>query len=296
LAGEHTEAPVGSTSINPASRPASSAEKPNYVLGYSEDEFRRLEQQAALLRDLTEDVLRRAGISQGMHVLDLGCGVGDVSLLAAELVGPSGSVLGLDSSSEAVDTARRRAEADGKQWIRFAPVEIDSFATEARFDAVIGRLVLMFQPDPSATLRRVSALLRPGGIVAFHESCVPTTRSVPDVALYRQTFDWVIATFERAGFETDMGAKLLQTFIGAGLPLPNLIAGANVGGGPDWPGYANAAGLMRSLLPAAERLGVVSAGEAQIETLAERIRDEAVALNATIFWPTFVGAWVRLPG
>ena len=121
-------------------------------------------------------------------------------------------------------------------------------------------------------------------------------RCVPNVALYRQTFDWIMATFERAGFETDMGAKLLQTFIAAGLPLPDLIAGARAGGGPDWPGYDNVAGLMRSLLPAAERFGVVSAGEVQIETLAERIRDEAVALKATVFWPTLVGAWTRLLG
>ena len=58
-----------------------------YPLGYSEVEARRLEQQAALYKELTEDVLRRAGLCAGMRVLDVGCGVGDVSLLAAELVG-----------------------------------------------------------------------------------------------------------------------------------------------------------------------------------------------------------------
>ena len=64
---------------------------PQYVLGRSEVESQRLIKQAAFLRPSTERVFRKAGISEGMHVLDLaGCGAGDVSFLAAELVGSSG--------------------------------------------------------------------------------------------------------------------------------------------------------------------------------------------------------------
>jgi hypothetical protein len=55
-----------------------------YALGYSESEFKRLESQGVFFRDLTEDVLCRAGVVSGMRVLDVGCGVGDVSLLAGE--------------------------------------------------------------------------------------------------------------------------------------------------------------------------------------------------------------------
>jgi SAM-dependent methyltransferase len=76
-----------------------------YALGYSNSEFKRLELQASLIRDLTENVLRRAGIVPGMRVLDVGCGVGDVSLLAAEIVGPSGFVLGVDRSADATAVA-----------------------------------------------------------------------------------------------------------------------------------------------------------------------------------------------
>ena len=69
---------------------------PQYVLGRSETESQRLVRQAAFLRPSTERVFRKAGIAEGMHVLDLGCGAGDVSFLAAELVGPTGSVMGID--------------------------------------------------------------------------------------------------------------------------------------------------------------------------------------------------------
>ena len=71
-----------------------------YARGYSEGEFKRLESQGRFFHDVTADVLRRAGIVSGMRVLDIGCGVGDVSLLAAEFVGPSGTVLGIDRSAE----------------------------------------------------------------------------------------------------------------------------------------------------------------------------------------------------
>jgi SAM-dependent methyltransferase len=134
-----------------------------YALGYSESEFRRLEQQGAYFRDLTDDVLRRAGVEPGMHVLVVGCGVGDVSLLAGMLVGPTGAVLGIDRSAEAIEVARRRAVAAGQASLRFEAVELDAFSTERKFDAVIGRLVLMYLPDPAATLRRLRLHLRRGG-------------------------------------------------------------------------------------------------------------------------------------
>jgi ubiquinone/menaquinone biosynthesis C-methylase UbiE len=125
----------------------------SYPLGYDEGEAQRLTKQAALFEDLTEDVLRRAGVGAGMHVLDLGCGVGDVSFLAARLVGAHGTVLGIDRSASSVKFARQRAAALGVQNILFEAAELDAYDTAKSFDAVIGRLVLLYLPDPAATLR-----------------------------------------------------------------------------------------------------------------------------------------------
>jgi SAM-dependent methyltransferase len=83
--------------------------QPRYILGHDRDELDRLIDQARFFGDLTEEVLRRAGVGPGMRVLDLGCGTGDVSFLAARLVGPTGAVLGVDRSPEAVAVAERRA-------------------------------------------------------------------------------------------------------------------------------------------------------------------------------------------
>jgi ubiquinone/menaquinone biosynthesis C-methylase UbiE len=90
-----------------------------YALGYSEREKERLVIQSRIYGDLTEWLFRMAGIQPGMSVLDVGCGVGDVSLLAASIVGPAGSVLGVDRATDSIATARGRAQAAGLENVAF---------------------------------------------------------------------------------------------------------------------------------------------------------------------------------
>ena len=125
----------------------------SYPLGYSEDEAHRLATQAAFFEDLTGDVFQRAGIGMGMQVLDLGCGVGDVSFLAAGMVGAAGTVLGIDRNASSIQTARHRAMGLGLSNVQFEVSDLDTFADNGRrFDALIGRLVLLYLPDPAAYL------------------------------------------------------------------------------------------------------------------------------------------------
>ena len=275
------------------SGPANANDERDYALGYTETEFERLQSQGRFFRDLMEDLLRRAGIASGMHVLDVGCGVGDVSLLAAELVGPSGGVLGIDRSTEAVNVAHIRAVRARQHWVRFYSTELDEFATEENFGAIVGRLILLYLSNPAATLRRLSRNLRPGGILVFQEMIMPLVRSNPDGKHFHQCLAWIIETFGRAGAEVDMGSKLFATFLSAGLP-PQMILAGRVEGGPDSPIYGWLAGVLRSLLPMAERLNVATAVEVQIETIAERMRNEAVQENACIMAAPFIGAWTQL--
>src|SRR5215467_6260293 len=146
------------------------------VLGHSDPELRRLAMQAAFWGELTEEVFQRAGIGAGMHVLDIGSGAGDVAFLAAKMVGPSGSVLGIDRSADAVKRASARAAELGLSWCHFSVAGVEAFETEQRFDAVVGRLVLMYLNDPARTLRSLTRRLRPGGIVAFHEVVLNSMR------------------------------------------------------------------------------------------------------------------------
>jgi ubiquinone/menaquinone biosynthesis C-methylase UbiE len=83
-----------------------------YLLGHADVEVRRLLLQAQLYDDYTEHALRLAGLRPGMRVLDMGCGPGDVSFVASRLVGPEGTVLGIDAA-DIVELARARAAERG---------------------------------------------------------------------------------------------------------------------------------------------------------------------------------------
>jgi SAM-dependent methyltransferase len=166
------------------------------------------------------------------------------------LVGPSGVVVGVDRSAKAIDVAQRRATTGRPRYsVKFVVADLDTFVPDERFDAIIGRLILLYLRDPAATLRRLSAYVRPGGVVAFQEMAMPLARSNPDGAHFRQCSDWILATFARAGVEPDMGGKLFATFLAAGLPIPQMILAGRVEGGPDSLVYDYYADIARSLLP-----------------------------------------------
>ena len=267
----------------------------SYPLGYTEDEAHRLAAQAAFFEDLTRDVFQRAGIGLGMHLLDLGCGVGDVSFLAAGLVGTAGTVLGIDRNGSSIEAARHRAMDLGLSNVQFEVSELDTFADNGRrFDALIGRLVLLYLPDPAATLRRFRNFLRPGGVIAFQEIDMDQVSQFPASELFSRVGSWIIAGFKVGGAEINMGRRLLSTFLLAGLPRPTMIAASRVESGPDAYAHTYLTGILRSLLPLVERAGLASAAEVAIDTLADRLRQDAIANESVTFLPRMVGAWSRL--
>jgi 2-polyprenyl-3-methyl-5-hydroxy-6-metoxy-1,4-benzoquinol methylase len=269
-------------------------EAKDYPLGYSEQEARRLAEQGALLEEFTAELFQRAGLRQGMQVLDIGCGVGDVALLAARLVGPQGAVLGIDRAASSVETARARASALGVGHARFEQADLTNFGTGQTFDALVGRLVLLYLPDSAATLRRLSGYLRPGGIIAFQEFDMSATSQVPASELFLEVRGWLLSAFAAAGAQLDMGTKLYSCFLHAGLPPPHMTAATPVACGPATGGYAYVVAVLRSLLPLIERTGIATAAQIDIDTLAERMRDDAIARERVLFLPRVVGAWTAL--
>src|SRR5262245_24561251 len=85
----------------------------DYVLGHSDFELERLQIQARAIGDITRRLIRECNIKPGMRVLDIGCGAGDVSMMLAEAVGPSGLVVAIDREARAIETVRSRAKAAG---------------------------------------------------------------------------------------------------------------------------------------------------------------------------------------
>ena len=267
----------------------------SYVLGHSERELDRLNKQAQFIDPITRRFLCSAGLVPGMRVLDVGSGAGDVAFLAADLVGATGEVVGTDRSPAALAMARQRAHARSLRNVNFRDGEPVEMTFDRPFDAVIGRYVLMFQSDPAAMLRALATHARRGGLIFFHEVDLDGARSFPPAPAYDRCCQWLREAFRLTGADTRMGIKLFSTFIAAGLPAPSmqletLIAGVANNADP----LHLAAGIVGTLADAMERLGVATAAEVGLETLAERMISEAAASGSVILGRFEIGAWSRV--
>ncbi len=255
--------------------------------------FRWLEKQAHLYESFTRQALHEAGLKPGMRVLDVGTGTGAVALLAAQIVGSEGDVIGVDRMPEVLDVARQRAaQLPNVSFREGDPAEMD---LGAPFDAVLGRFILIYYPDPVITLRKLASKLRPGGLLMFQEPDCTGVRSLHELPVFRRNDRWIVETIEAAGGDTSIGLRLYEYFVSADLPAPEMRLDARIGGGPDFEGYAVAAGFTAALLDSMGERGQALAREMDLDTLEQRIRDEVVASGSIVVFPSLIAAWTRKP-
>jgi SAM-dependent methyltransferase len=267
-----------------------------YELGHSDRELKRLATQAKLVDPMTRQFLQDAGVGTGMRVLDIGSGAGDVAFLTAELVGTTGEVVGTDRSPIAVAAAQARARQRSLKNVVFREGDPSVLAFEHRFDAIVGRYILMFSADPVALLKGIAVHLRPGGVIVFHESHLTATYSFPPAPTYDRCCAWIVETFRKVGTSPQMGLSLYSAFLNAGLPAPTMALQALVGGGDNrLSGLDLVADLATTLAPVMEQMGVATIAELEPATLYERMRAEVAANGGVVVGRYEVGAWSRVP-
>jgi SAM-dependent methyltransferase len=264
-----------------------------YALGDSDRALERLEHLSRLYAEVTGNWLGTLGLQPGMSVVDLGCGRGDVTLAVAELVGPTGTVIGVDAAERPLAAARRAAEQAGASTVSFEQADVTGWAPAEPVDAVVGRLLLMHLPDPVALVARLRGVVRPGGVIAFQDVVLGSRASQPPLPLLTAFNTWLLETFRRLGRPVDMGLRLAAVFAAAGLPECTLTVGAPVERGPSALGWALVAGDVASLLPRMVETGVVTAAEVEPATFEERLRAQAAAADAVLVNPLLVGAAAR---
>jgi len=269
----------------------------DYVLGHSGFEIARLKVQAAALAHITRRLIRECGIRPGMRVLDIGCGAGDVSILLAEAVGPSGLVVAMDREARAVETARSRAEAAGHRNIEALVAPDDDMPAARPFDAALGRYVLPHQRDPVGMIRRAASAVRPRGVVAFHECPAiypPKNQALPSVTLFEQVASATTAAFLATEPSPDVACRLVTCFVEAGLPSPHLFCECLIGDStsliPRWWALT-----YRSMLPHIARLGLEPTSVGDPETLVERLEAELAAVRAQVVSNPQISAWAVRP-
>ena len=262
-----------------------------YELGSDAAELERLDLQGRVLAPATRTILETAGLRAGIRVLDLGSGAGDMAFVAAELVGSTGEVVGVDQSAESVARATVRAGERGASNVRFVVGDIHDRAPDGPFDAIIGRLVLMYVPDPAAVLRTQAALLRAPGVVAPIEFDLHSARSLPSTPLVAQALSWLREVFTRTGIDSALGPRLWAVLQAAGLRPLGMIGVQPHLGPQDPDGAAILAGIVSTVLPLIERTGVATAAEVGADTLEQRLSEELATAAAVFAHPALISAW-----
>jgi ubiquinone/menaquinone biosynthesis C-methylase UbiE len=265
----------------------------DYPLGHTDAEHERLIRQAARVAPITERFFREAGIGPGQRVLDLGSGVGDVAMLVARLVGPSGEVVAIERDPKSIAKARARVTDAGFHNVSFNESGVDEILDERPFDAAVGRFILMYLPDPVATLRSISQVVRPGGMLVFQEpDWVPVLAHLAKLPLWFATASLIDRTM-RVSANHDMGTELYHTFVEAGLPEPTVRMELPMGK----ESYLAQCyyDTLYSLLPQAEQLNMPIESLGSLDTLVQRLQDEVAESKTVACWFASVGAWCRKP-
>jgi SAM-dependent methyltransferase len=260
-----------------------------YSLGSDPQELERLDRQAAAIARPTELILRAAGIGPGMRVLDLGTGLGHVALQVAELVGPEGSVVGVDQAPDAIQVARSRAAPN----VRFELADAFEYRDEQPFDAIVSRLLLFHVPDPVELVRRQVRALRAGGLLLAIDFNVGGAGSAPGVELVDRALGWIDAGFRSAGANPRVGARLGPILRDAGLDGIETVGvqGYFAPGDPAGPGMV--AGVVRTLAPQIIAAGVATAQEIGLDDLQQRLDAALREADAVLMPPTVAAAWAR---
>jgi SAM-dependent methyltransferase len=169
----------------------------------------------------TRRVLLEAGLQRDMRVADVGCGVGMVTALLAELVGAEGHVVGIDASAAQLAQARQRWETRYPN-VQFTEASATSTGLPPEsFDLVYCRFLLIHFPKPDEALREMRALLKPNGILVCEDGDLTSAGSEPPSA-YGAFADLWGRLGPLRGVDYTFGRRLFQILQAAGFPAPEI--------------------------------------------------------------------------
>jgi SAM-dependent methyltransferase len=204
----------------PATEPAghgdayTAIERPTGTI--SEQEHRRLQLQADVFAGLAAWTLDALNLATGSSLLEVGCGHGSLLAAAAERIGRTGRIVGVDRDPRSLEAARTRTAS--QPWVEVLEADARTYApVGAQFDAVHCRLVVMHQHNPDELMERMVALSRPGGRVAAQEYDADDLPCFLRYAAWDHMIQAGLAALRHVGADPQAGRKLPDRFHRAGL-------------------------------------------------------------------------------
>ncbi len=182
----------------------------DYVLGTHDAEIERLGLQHLVWRPMAIAAWRRAGITRGSRVLDIGAGPGFASIDFGEIVGPAGEVVAIERSERFANSARQLCAQRGVANVRVVNADLMDEAFPATgFDAAWCRWVACFVADPARLVERIARALKPAGVAIFHEYCdYAAWQVLPQRDSFKAFVAEVMAAWREAGGEPNIALTL----------------------------------------------------------------------------------------
>jgi SAM-dependent methyltransferase len=264
-----------------------------YLLGYRQAEQERLERQADELAPESEWLFDQIGVRAGWRVVEIGCGPRGCLGLLSKRVGSTGTVVGVERSTEQAERARHFV-AEG----RLANVQV--LDTDARsldlpertFDLATARLVLTNVPRPEEVLAKMARLVRPGGFIALHEPDPTTNRCDPPLSAQTRLMEILNSYAELSGIDRSIGLRVPRMLRELGLldirvnPLVHVYP----------PGHGRRMLVLEFVENAQDRIlerGLVAAAELAelMATLKRHLENPSTLVVSSLFLQT----WGRMP-
>jgi ubiquinone/menaquinone biosynthesis C-methylase UbiE len=188
----------------------------HYILRGGDAGAERLRVLSLAMRSASLAVLHRAGLSPGLHVLDLGCGGGDITVEIARLVGPAGRVVGIDMDDGVLVHARLASDACGLR-VEWRQGRIEDLDEERSFDIAYTRFLLSHLPDPADALRRMRRAVRPLGRVVVEDIDIAAHVHWPPSTAFQRYIELYALTGRARGVDPSIGPRVAALLIDAGL-------------------------------------------------------------------------------
>lgn len=186
------------------------SDEKEYILGTHDEEITRLGLQHSVWRPRALDAWRRAGITAGQTIVDLGCGPGYASLDLAEIVGPSGKIIAIDRSRRFLDSLELRCRQRGAANVVTHELDLnDADLPAVEADAAWARWVFAFVRQPRRLLERAAGRLKRGGVFVIHEYFdYATWRMMPRSPELEEFVQVVMKSWRNDGGEPDIALDL----------------------------------------------------------------------------------------
>jgi ubiquinone/menaquinone biosynthesis C-methylase UbiE len=262
-----------------------------YVLGYTSAEYERLNLQAQGWEPVTSQAIAQAGLRSGMSALDIGCGTGAAMQLLGQVVGPTGSVTGVDIDPRLGSLTIERLRSQGPEIYRVVEADFmsaDDFKGDNSFDLVFARLLLFHIPNPALALSRMWNWVKPGGTLLILDLDMSSQRLFSGFSEVDKAVKLVREIMAASGKDVEIGSRMPEHFESSGIGTPDACE-VHSAVSKTLAGYGMTRQTLRSLRQAAISCGI--ADGAALDELDKTLSE--LPSKGFVRWPDMVATRKR---